>query len=148
MARPKGSKEKTLNQLWEENKAVLEAADYTEYTFKSRMEALMRTNNKRVPGAWKIFKHGVAFTSKETIGAENLVDAIKDQEDYNTFRKEVIGWKNKVNYNNFHYDKETNKYSYTRQVKDENGELVEAKWVFTLITGSAGSQYWKWTQVK
>ena len=137
MARPKG-KEKTVLQLWKENRDILEEAGYTQYTFSQKMESLKKTNNVRTPGAWRIFKHGNDFTDKTIIGAENMVASIKEQGDYNYFRKEVQGWKNKIDYANFSYDKDNNQYIYE---KDGN------KFRFTLISGSAGSQYWKWTKV-
>ena len=140
MARPRGTKEKTISQLWDENKEVLEAADYTKRTFIDNMEAIKKSNNVRTPGAWKIFKHKVDFTSKEQIGAENMVAGIKDQMDYNTFRKEVVGWKKKIDYSKFSYIKDENRYRY----ENSKGEVF----VFTLVSGSAGSQYWKWTKVR
>lgn len=139
MSRPIGTKEKTIEQLWKENKEVLDKAGYTKRTFTDNMEAIKQSNNVRTPGAWKIFKHKTDFTSKEQIGAENVVAGIKEQSDYNTFRKEVVGWKNKVNYENFTYNKKENRYRY----ENAKGEVF----IFTLVSGSAGSQYWKWTRV-
>ena len=51
MSRPKGRKEPTLKELWEANKEVLEAADYTENTFIKNMESIKNMNNVRNPGA-------------------------------------------------------------------------------------------------
>ena len=137
MARPKG-KEKTVLELWQENKDVLEEAGYTQYTFSKKMESLKITNKVRTPGAWRIFKHGNNFTDKTIIGAENMIANIKEKGDYNYFRKEVQGWKNKIDYSKFSYDKTNNQYIYQRG---------EDKFRFTLVSGSAGSQYWKWTKV-
>lgn len=63
-----------------------------------------------------------------------MISNIKEQGDYNYFRKEVQGWKNKIDYSKFSYDKNNNQYIYQRG---------EDKFRFTLVSGSAGSQYWK-----
>ena len=139
--RPRGSREKTLSQLYQENKKVLNEAGYDYQMFEANMKNIMRENNKRTPGAWKIFKHKTDFTSKERIGAENLVQGIKNtsSEAYKDFRKEVVGWKEKVDYDKFTYDDETSKYTY----ENANGDIF----VFTLVTGPYGSQYWSWERV-
>lgn len=141
MSRPKGRKEPTLKELWEANKEVLEAADYTENTFIKNMESIKNMNNVRNPGAWKIFKHKEAFTDKTVIGAENLIQGMKklDMDQYKAFRKEVVGWKNKVDAKDFGYDKDQEKYTYTNYKGDT--------FIFTLITGPYGSQYWSWERV-
>lgn len=138
MSRPKGTKEPTLHELWEANKETLEEADYTEYTFTKNMESIKKQNNVRTPGAWKIFKHKTDFTDKTVIGAENMVQGIKtlDKDEYKAFRKEVVGWKNKIDYTKFDYNEAEEKYTYTNY----KGETF----IFTLITGPYGSQYWSW----
>lgn len=139
--RIKGRKEKTIDQLFEENKDTLLSAGYTKPLFEANMRVLMKENNKRVPGAWKIFKHKTDFTDKTIIGAENMIQGMKNlsKDDYNAFRKEVIGWKNKVDYTKFEFDDITGKYKY----KKSDNEIYEIE----LITGSYGSQYWTWRKL-
>lgn len=136
--RPKG-KEKTISQLWEDNKETLREAGYTKSIFEHNMEQLKRTNNVRTPGAWKIFKHKVDFVSRDVIGFENAIQGIKNQgdgTDYKYFRKDVIGWKNKVNWDKVEY--KDNKYYYT----NEKGQQ------FTIFyANDKDSPYWVWAQV-
>lgn len=139
--RKKGSTEKTIGQLFKENEEILKKAGYDKSIFEANMRVIMKENNKRVPGAWKIFKHKTDFTDKTIIGAENMIQGMKklSKDDYNAFRKEVIGWKNKVDYSKFEYDDVTGKYKY----KKSDTEIYEIE----LITGSYGSQYWTWRKL-
>lgn len=86
--------------------------------FKANMANIMRTNNKHVSGAFKIFSHKNEFVDKTIVGAENLIQSIKaeDQDLYKTFRKEVQGWNKKLDMSNFSYVK--GHYRYTRVVDD------------------------------
>ena len=137
----KGQKLKTVDQLYEENKDVLLEAGYTKNVFKANMKTIMKENNVRTSGAWKIFMHKTDFTDKTEIAGENIISNLKNfsKEYYNDFRKEVVGWKNKVNAKNFSYDQDSGKYIY----HSDNG----ATFLLTLITGPYGSQYWTWEEI-
>lgn len=137
----KGSKLKTIDQYWTENEDVLRAAGYNKEKFTNNMKQIMFNQNKRTSGAWKVFKHKTDFTSKDIIAGENVIQGMKslDKDTYKQFRKEVIGWKNKVNYEGFTYDKATGTYKYT------NKEGI--MWNIVLVTGSYGSQYWSWSRI-
>lgn len=143
--RKKGSTEKSIEQLYDENKDVLFEAGYDEATFKAEMKSLMKSNKTRVPGAWKAFKHKTDFTDKDYIGAENLWAGLKD--DIKTVRKDVFGWRTKKEdvLKNMKWDKNTKKYIYGTKKLDEDGN--EIIYAFELITGPYGSQYWKWSQI-
>lgn len=134
----KGQKLKTIDQLYKENKEVLLEAGYTKDIFEANMRTIMKENHVRTTKAFKIFSHKTDFTDKTIIGAENMIQGIKtlSKEDYNAFRKEVVGWKNKVDYTKFTYDEDKEKYTYT----NAKGE----QFIFTLVTGPYGSQYWSW----
>lgn len=143
----KGHKLKTIKEYFEENKEVLRESGWAtknddgswNYSkFANKMKEIMFRQNKRTSGAWRVFKHGTDFTSKEVIAGENVIQGMKnlDKETYKKFRKEVIGWKNKANYEGFTYNKDTGTYKYT----NKDG----AVWNIILITSSYGSQYWDW----
>lgn len=137
----KGQKLKTIDQLYNENQEVLLEAGYPKEIFEANMRTIMKENNVRTPKAWKIFKHKTDFTDKTIIGAENMVQGIKtlSKEDYKAFRKEVVGWKEKIDYSKFSYDEDLNKYKYENARGDS--------FMFTLVTGPYGSQYWSWEKI-
>lgn len=70
-----------------------------------------------------------------------MVQGIKtlSKEDYKAFRKEVVGWKEKIDYSKFSYDEDQNKYKYENAKGDS--------FMFTLVTGPYGSQYWSWEKI-
>lgn len=137
----KGQKLKTVDQLYSENQEVLLEAGYTKDIFEANMKTIMKENNVRTSKAWRIFKHKTDFTDKTVIGAENMVQGIKtlSKEDYKAFRKEVVGWKEKIDYSKFSYDEDQNKYKYENAKGDS--------FMFTLVTGPYGSQYWSWEKI-
>lgn len=137
----KGTKLKTIGQYWAENEDVLRDAGYTKEKFTNKMKQIMFNQNKRTSGAWRVFKHSTDFTSKDVIAGENVIQGMKnlDKEAYKQFRKEVIGWKNKANYEGFTYNKATGTYQY----ENKDGII----WNIVLITGPYGSQYWDWSRV-
>lgn len=133
----KRKREVSIETLWRKNRDVLKAAGYTRKMFYVTMDSIKKSNKVRNPGAWKIFKHKREFTDRLTVGAENLIASIKQQDDYKEFRKEVIGWKNKIDYEQFTY-------------KDDAYRYVNAKgdvYQIVLVKGSYGSQYWSWRKV-
>ena len=145
MSRPKGSKTKTIESLYEENKDVLFEAGYDKDTFFNNMKSLAKHNPTKtgkpsVANAWKIFKHKEEFVGKEQRGAENLWDAINSQGDLNAVRREIFGWRtSKEEYSKkMKWNDDTNNYEYI----DKEGNV----WFFELITGTHGSQYWKWSK--
>ena len=132
-----------INKFYMDNKDVLDEAGYTtKEMFEGNIKSLMKGNNVRAKTAIKIFMHKTDFTSKAQIEAENIVQAMKNfkyteghnESRYSDFRREVVGWKNKLDYNDF--EEINGKMVY-------HGELADV--VFELKTGSAGSQYWTWT---
>lgn len=137
----KGHKLKTIDQYWSENESTLKEAGYTKNIFTKKMEYIMKSENKRTSGAWRVFRHSTDFTSKDVIAGENVIQGMKslDKEAYKKFRKEVIGWKNKVNYEGFTYNKDTGTYQYI----NKDGAIF----AIILITGSHGSQYWDWERI-
>lgn len=138
--RIKGSKELTIDQLYAANKGTLDDAGYSYNMFANNMKTIMKENNVRTPGAYRIFKHKTDFTSREEIGAENLIQGIKSQGDFKDFRKEVIGWHNKIDAKDFTYDEKRKGYTYT----NDDGDIF----LFTLPSnGSKGSQVWKWEKI-
>ena len=70
-----------------------------------------------------------------------MVQGIKtlSKDDYKAFRKEVVGWKEKIDYSKFSYNEKQNKYVYTNSKGNS--------FTFTLNTGSYGSQYWSWEKI-
>ena len=128
-----------IDNYYDDNKDVLQEAGYTKDIFEANLKVLMKENSVRAKKAIKIFEHKTDFTDKTIIGAENLVKGIKnmDKQAYHDLRKDVIGWKEKVNYSKF--DFVNDKYRYTNK-KNETYE-------FTLITGPYGSQYWEWSKI-
>ena len=128
-----------LNSYYENNKDVLMEAGYSKEMFESNVKVIMNENSVRAKRAIRIFEHKTDFTDKTVIGAENLIQGIKkmDKQLYHDLRKEVIGWKEKVDYSKFDYVND--KYRYT----NKKGDTYE----FTLITGSYGSQYWEWVKI-
>lgn len=131
-----------IDKFYTDNEDVLDKAGYDKETFESNIKSLMKGNNVRAKTAIKIFKHKTDFTSKTQIEAENIVQAMKNfkytegyhESTYSDFRREVVGWKNKLDYNDF--EEVNGKIRYY-------GELANVE--FELKTGSAGSQYWTWT---
>lgn len=131
-----------INKYYMDNKEVLDKAGYSKEMFEGNIKSLMKGNNVRAKTAIKIFRHKTDFTSKAQIEAENIVQAMKNfkyteghnESRYSDFRREVVGWKNKLDYNDF--EEVNGKMVY-------HGELADV--VFELKTGSAGSQYWTWT---
>lgn len=136
----KGHKLKTIEEYFKENKDTLKEAGWTYEKFSNRMKEIMFKQNKRTSGAWRVFKHSTDFTSKDVIAGENVIQGMKnlDKDAYKQFRKEVIGWKNKVNYEGFTYDKTTGTYQY----ENKDGVI----WNIVLVTGPYGSQYWDWSR--
>lgn len=128
-----------IDAYYNDNNKVLMEAGYTKEIFEANVKVLMRENNVRAKRAIRIFEHKTDFTDKTVIGAENLIQGIKkmDKQAYHDLRKDVIGWKEKVDYSKFEYVND--KYRYTN-AKEETYE-------FTLITGPYGSQYWEWTKI-
>lgn len=128
-----------IDTYYNNNNEVLEEAGYTKELLEANIKVLMKDNNVRAKKAIKIFEHKTDFTDKTVIGAENLIQGIKnmDKKAYHDLRKEVIGWKEKVDYSKFEFVND--KYRYTN-TKDETYE-------FTLITGPYGSQYWEWIKL-
>ena len=128
-----------VDTYYDDNQSVLMEAGYTKEMFEANVKVLMNENNVRAKRAIKIFEHKTDFTDKTVIGAENLIQGIKkmDKQAYHDLRKEVIGWKEKVDYSKFEFVND--KYRYTN-TKTETYE-------FTLITGPYGSQYWEWIKI-
>lgn len=131
-----------INKFYTDNQEVLDKAGYTtQEMFENNIKSLMKGNNVRAKTAIKIFKHKTDFTSKTQIQAENIVQAMKNfkyteghnESLYSDFRRQVVGWKNKLDYNDF--EEVNGKMRY-------HGELFDVE--FELKTGSAGSQYWAW----
>lgn len=113
------------------------------------MKQYKRLNNVRNSGAFKIFKHREEFVDELQVGFENMVKNIKQQDNYKSFRKDVQGWRRKIDYSRVKYNK--------GKVEDleESGNLTSQDWyqytnfkgetyTFFLVTGSHGSQYWDW----
>lgn len=127
-----------IDTYYRTNQQVLNKAGYSKDIFEANIKALMDTNNVRAKRAIKIFEHKTDFTDKNVIGAENMISNIKKTPTlYHDLRKEVVGWKEKVNYSQFDYV--NGKYRYT----NKKGDTYE----FTLIRGSYGSQYWTWNKI-
>ena len=82
-----------INNYYNENKDVLNEAGYSKEMFESNLKVIMNENSVRAKRAIKIFEHKTDFTDKTVIGAENLIQGIKnmDKKAYHDLRKEVIG---------------------------------------------------------
>ena len=128
-----------VDTYYDDNQSVLMEAGYTKEMFEANVKVLMKENSVRAKRAIKIFEHKTDFTDKTVIGAENLIQGIKkmDKQAYHDLRKEVIGWKEKVDYSKFEFVND--KYRYTNTKKET--------YEFTLITGPYGSQYWEWIKI-
>ena len=145
MSRPLGKKTKTIDSLWAEHEQILKEAGYDYDKFKANMYSLASTNTTpkgkpSISKAWNAFKHKEIFVSKKERGAENLWEAISEQGDLKTVRKDVFGWRTskKKMRENMVWNEDDERYEYTNPA----GEV----YVFELITGTHGSQYWKWTK--
>lgn len=140
MARIKGLKDPTYEELWEAHKDLFTNSRYpiTKEQFESTMDQIKKRSNLRTPGAWKVFLHSERFVDPTRRGFENLVSNIKNQgDDYKQLRKEVFGWKNKVDFDKVEYNDGIYYYTNTK------GQ----KFKFELISGTVGSLYWTWTSL-
>lgn len=150
MSRKKGSIEPTIGQLWHANKKVLQKAGYSQQDFINIMHQYKRLNNVRNSGAFKIFKHREEFVDELQVGFENVIKNIKNEGRYDIFRKEVQGWKNKIDYSKVTYDKgkvEKVDDNTTKQDWYQYTNFKGKTYAFFLTSGSYGSQYWDWKLV-
>ena len=137
--------QRMIDTYYKDNQNTLIKAGYNKDLFERNIKSLMNTNNIRAKTAIRVFAHKTDFVDKERIGAENAVAAMKSfkytnsrESLYSDFRREVVGWKNKIDMSKFKYDEERNGYIY-------EGELQTV--LLTLKTGPYGSQYWSWETI-
>ena len=144
-----------IRAAYKKHEKIYKKVGYTEKLFIANIKSLMKSNGVRSSGAIKIFNHKEEFVSKTQVGAENIIKSLKalklDDDDsgkrkrssYDDFRKEVIGWRHKLNYKKFSYKQDIDnkeRYFYTNN--------FGVTYRFILETGAVGSQSWTWEKVE
>lgn len=133
---------KTFEQLYKENKdTIIDRFMNANPALKKRnvkklvreMFDSYRATSKSNEEAFRKLMHREEFISKEQRGAENLIKGIKEQGGFKDFRREVVGWRNKVNPNDIKWDDMAGGYKY-------NG------WFIYQATTALGSPEWRWTR--
>lgn len=142
MARKAKQGRKTFEQLYKQHRAELidRLRNANPMLEKRNVKKLVREmfdsyreNSKSNEEAFKKLLHREEFVTKEQRGAENLIQGIKEQGAYKDFRRDVVGWKNKVDINEIKWDDDKEMYTY-------NGYFIYQS------STNLGSPEWKWVK--